>query len=561
MPGKQPQTAESAQPLQWVNIADFTPGIIQNSDFAYGTTPIGAVPAQKPGTAQYATTNCIALPNGGLAPLPGLKESFDFGQVGIVTGALAYGQVGSGAQPNGPEYANGGDEILTAVEDVAGITRSWAVTAYQESTADPFNIAFASGTSSQSAVWATSMVLTQLNPLNTSGNVGSPSTRVAISHHFMRDSGGDIDTIVMYPYYKSPHSAPYTQDISASNQIAGPLIAHNNRILMLQPLPTPWAAPPGHALEVAFYTAEAFDFTDPPGTFPFPPAQLEQFVVEQPFQHGAWGSISNGELMLIRHQGGGYIISGDVINPSITRLFAVTPTQGYCQLAGQTTIGLVYASQNNGVWVWSGGSASTKISQQLNDDAVQIPQPANFSTYGPMCSFAQLGDLIYCPNGWVFSTTVNSWWRWTSGELASPAAWHFPTFDGQGMWVWPTEVVSNLPTVIKLSRFTPAKSYTWKSYPMPFSTNTLVTVGEVVVRAQGVGTITIAFNNPNGESAASLPVTFPVSSDIEPTVQRMKCAATGTDITMTITSTGPASAPVIYDVSIGYYMGNPVNQT
>ena len=57
--------------------------------------------------------------------------------------------------------------------------------------------------------------------------------------------------------------------------------------------------------------------------------------------HGAWGSISASELFLVRHSGGGYVISGDLNSPTVTRLPGVTSTNGIVQVAGQTPIGLV----------------------------------------------------------------------------------------------------------------------------------------------------------------------------------------------------------------------------
>jgi hypothetical protein len=542
--------------LTWFTISDFSPGIIQNSAFALN--PQSPVPGPKPGAAQYNTVNCIALPNGGLAPLPGVKSSFNNGEAGFVTGAIAYGQVGFGNQPSLAEFPNGGDEILTAFETLSGNTRTWDLVGFQESTMTPYTIDFASGTSSEPAIWSTSMVLTQFGT-NVGGVINGPISRVAISHHMMLD-GGDLDTIIAYPNIITPQTAPWFTDISGGHAIiAGPLIAHNNRVICLTPLPTPWAAPTG--VPQAFYTSEVFNFTDPPGTQPFPAQQAEQFVVEYPFMHGAWGSISNGELMLIRHQGGAYIISGDLINPSVTRLFSVTPTQGLTTLAGETPIGLVYGSKNNGVWVWGGGSTSVKISPQLNDDAIQLPTIPHLTTYGPMSNFNQLGDLVYCPNNWVFSTTLNSWWRWSAPGLPF-AAWHWPTFDGQGMWVWPIESFSNTPNFIKLSRLTPATSYTWQSYPMPFSKNRQVAVRGVSVRAQGHGTITVSFADPQGVQAGTEPVTININS-VSPTLTQLVAAANGYDITMTLMAQGVSGgpAPVIYDVSVGYREGTLVSPT
>ena len=99
---------------------------------------------------------------------------------------------------------------------------------------------------------------------------------------------------------------------------------------------------------------------------------------------------------------------------------------------------------------------------------------------------------------------------------------------------------------------------------MPFTQNQQVSIREVAVRGQGLGTVTVTFyNQENGESASTVPATITFSDDNHPIIVQVSAAARGTDITMTIAATGESfgPAPIIYSVSIGWQPGTQVNPT
>ncbi len=579
-----------SDPLTWFTISDFSPGIVQNSNFAFGANPVNPVPfkaqAGQSAAQLETTTNCIALPTGGLGPLPGISDYVvDPNSISpaYVNGSIAYGPIGTT-----PRIPSGGDELLISYEKLSGTSRSWTLNAYQTAPARGFVIISASNTDNENGLQACSMILTELNVDDPTTN-GYP--RVIFSHNTMGTFGvhGDVVDLAMYPEWTTPVDGSYTS-LSGPPGVQAWLIGHQNRVIALTYNQSAWASE-STTPTYYFFSAETFDYTEPPNSDVFGD-QYENFVQEDPFPHGAWGSISASELFLVRHQGGGYVIQGDLNTPTVTRLPGVTPTNGSVQVAGQTPIGFVYGSANNGVWVWNGGNTSVKLSSQLNDDFFMqsTTYPYNAVSAGPMFNFNTLGDLIYCPNGWIYSITLNSWWKWevppTSGEpftlndptlgvlngvgeLAAtgtygPMTWFWPTYDGSGMWCFPQYLVdSGAPSAYRVSRTSPSTSYSWQSYPMPFSQNRQVSIRQVAVRAQGEGTVTVQFNNPYGQSGMTSPVDMSYTDSLHPNIVQSSAAARGTDITMTLISQGSGTnpAPIIYEVSVGYSVEDEVNPT
>src|ERR1700676_3667779 len=78
--------------LTYLTIDDFRPGIVSQAKYAYGASDNSApVPwLGKPGAAQEnGTVGCIALANGGLAPLPGISKTVSSGYA-VPGGATAW---------------------------------------------------------------------------------------------------------------------------------------------------------------------------------------------------------------------------------------------------------------------------------------------------------------------------------------------------------------------------------------------------------------------------------------------------------------------------------------
>src|SRR5580704_8965129 len=89
--------------LEWVTWNNFSPGIISQARFAYGSADNAApVPfLGQPAAAQPdGTYGCMALPNGGLGPMPGPNgtetaptEAYQDASPAWISGAIVYGPV------------------------------------------------------------------------------------------------------------------------------------------------------------------------------------------------------------------------------------------------------------------------------------------------------------------------------------------------------------------------------------------------------------------------------------------------------------------------------------
>ena len=185
-------------PLQWTTIADFSQGIIANSNFAFGAGAANAVPATQIGAAQQSGTyNCMALPSGGLGPLPGEISNVVTGQTGTVVGAIAYGPISSSPYlPNG----TGGDEIDIAYENFTGTHRRLTLYGWQEWDAKTFLIYDSTSLASTITGWlACSMTLTEFNSDLTT-DPGYP--RVVFSPNVLQTISPST-AVMMYPQWES----------------------------------------------------------------------------------------------------------------------------------------------------------------------------------------------------------------------------------------------------------------------------------------------------------------------------------------------------------------------
>lgn len=464
---------------------------------------------------------------------------------------------------NIPNFPTGSDEMIfgkQTIDNSGNVTL--VIWSYQDST-------------------ATSNVIHTAGPQSGTGNLGVSYVSGGMTTIFLDGSNNPIQPQPCYAFgytmiwtgsaltvnglYPDPFAVgTIFYSLSGSSPQPSICLTHQNRIVYLNNTNADWY--PGSPY---FFnqSAEWFNFSDPPGSVNgF--GQMETFVAEQPYGHGAWGSVSSGELFLVRHQGGAYILGGDLNNPSATRLFGVTPTYGVIQNAGETSIGIVYCSAYNGAWVWSGGSSSTKISPQLNDDFFEPGPPthlgSNLLTYGPRFNIMQFRNWIAFPNQYLYDTSTGGWWRLDTG-LSSPYIFYGVSYDGKALWAMPQKVpAGNLGLFYRYDSTAPATLYDWVSWPIPATRERSINIREVVVRGQGQGTIAIALYGPGGSTDTTVPLTATFNSTTQPQLVRLDAGAIGVqDLTVQITSTGTGGhpAPILWDLSIGYVDNNLVSAT
>jgi hypothetical protein len=564
--------------LRWVEIADFTPGLITNSGYTNSISGnvIGSVPGQKVGQAQQAI-GCIALPNGGLAPGPGLvtpawsntqqippahnivaghagdmnmiiglfslgRQFFDTvtGQPGVLADEIIIGQNAYDASNN--EWTFYLDSLQTATTSGVGYVYNNILTRGPIAGSSSFPLGFRTMTGGTTRVQNNS-------PYLMAGNA-----TWFLEHYYPYGGGGGGPVVINYPDPGSvssftPHNV--SVDSMSVSGVAGQVVCHQNRMILLV-----WNFQGWSSSNWGLLTNEAFFYSDPPNS-PAILGQDEVFVQEDPTGYGAWGSISASELFLVKNGGGGLVISGDLNSPTVTRLPGVTPTHGLQSRAGSTPIGLVYAANHRGLWAWNGSNTSQKISEQLEDDfftVLNLPPVL----LGPTVDICPWGDWIIVSNDYLYDTNTGGWFQLAVAGATRPHLYYQLSGDGSQLYA----SVPNPTNVYALdvySRQYSSTFFVWESYPIRLpadSKNRPLDIREVVIRASGVGTVTVTLTGTGGTTSTASPsATINVTSGKPPAMSRVTMGLAAQDVTVKLISTGAnasTTAPVIYSVAIGY---------
>jgi hypothetical protein len=555
---------------KWLTIEDFTPGIITNLQMVYpvNTGASRGVPGKQLGQAQ-AAVGCIALPNGGLAPLPGIYTPpwnggspvipplHGLGTENMIAGFFVGGKIFD----NGVNGGFASDELIVNQMNFDGTTANFWLDSYRVSNIGSGgtgvnNIYANTGAAIGTPVWTTMTGgLTRANAVAT--DVGNPCW--AVEFWFRAGSGQGSKCMFLYPdptNYGTGGFVPYQlYGGTPAGGIPGPFILHQNRIIQAELFGALWGSS-----QRDWWTAELLNYTDPPNGVAFG-IQQEVFVQEDPSGYAAWGSQSASELFLVKNEGGGVVISGDLNSPTVTALPGVTPTAGIACRGASTPIGFVYAVNERGLWVWNGSNTSQKISNQL-DDASFTPGEG-FGLHplfaGPSVQIIQWGDWILASNDWLYDTNTGGWWQLPPGHEQSPHIWYGTSYDGDKLYAClPIPTTNSM--IDMYARSTPSTSYTWTSYPMrppDVGKDKMLVAREVVVRAMGDGIVEIGvFSDAFSPTySPSNILTFETTQDNStPSMQLITGGVPAQDIVISIfseaASTGPA--PIVYSVAIGY---------
>lgn len=195
---------------------------------------------------------------------------------------------------------------------------------------------------------------------------------------------------------------------------------------------------------------------------------------------GGMASLTADELFLLGHNGGALVVRGDINNPTVAQLPFVESTYGVATHLAITPLGVVYGSRN-GIFAWSGGDTSTKLSAQLEgmfwDHAVGAESYLN--TRGRLCWWH---PWVCVPNGFLFDTDTESWWRLTDPTANSTTPYNIFAVDPSTgvLYAFPYKLTATQNTVY--DTYTPstlAASFSWRSQPLVQSRERLVTIQQV----------------------------------------------------------------------------------
>lgn len=296
-------------------------------------------------------------------------------------------------------------------------------------------------------------------------------------------------------------------------------------------------------------------------------------VFEARSSYGAWATVNASEMFVVKHLGGGIVVRGDLANPTVLRLPGVASTYGAANIGVMTPLGFVYGTRY-GVWTWNGGDVSTLLSPQLEswfwDTGLQDDWAIN-QTRG---KFNFTHPWVMCPNNWVFDIRSQGWFRLEDPDViqysnyeVGVGAWHDfdATFGHAGyFYALPPRLISGSETVdferydIELG----ATSYSWRSQPLARTRGRRIDFRELMLMAQGNGTVTVELIAADGTVGST--TTFTVTNEDRPQPFQRGISFQGHDVEVRITSTGSAvptpdaEAPSVYRLSIGFQEGPTV---
>jgi len=267
-----------------------------------------------------------------------------------------------------------------------------------------------------------------------------------------------------------------------------------NRVAVIQPA----VYPVGAAASLIMQGDDLIAYSDPPAMATPPPSMTAAYRYEAVYNYytlenasgfGAWGSVSTGELVMIRRGQGAVMVAGDPAFPTfVTKLPAVHGTGQIMQRMTQCQTGSLYVTQTDGVYAWNGGNTSTKISPQIPDQAIIRPElePGGLFSSGVVgvrTWHDVLNNLVFFPNNWVFDSTSNSWWQCEDPDVFTSGGWAASGAGVRFMYGVAATPVNNTYPVYQFDATTLTSSYLWESNPLLSATETLVTIIRVEIVA------------------------------------------------------------------------------
>lgn len=331
-----------------------------------------------------------------------------------------------------------------------------------------------------------------------------------------------------YPNPDTPTTNSRKTDHTVAPTFPSLLITHQDRVVMVDRAPSQDMAGRGLFLRDIFTYYGPNDPGEEISTLvPF----RTEYGSENTSGVGILASISINQMLIIKHSGGGYLVIGDLANPTIQKLPFIESTYNITSYPAYTPMGLVYGTRN-GVFLWAGGEQSEHLSPQL-EGQFWSTVPTSGSTYqqkspryaGSEGRFAWWHPWVMVPNNFMLDSRTMSWWRLSAVINALPVG---PTgiTNAYGQYNAPFIAYVVNPTNGNLHAFpkmvTTAQnvvdyifdpkvlntSYSWKSQPLvetrlkvrDFKQITLVASG------QGAQTITITLTGINADGTDVTPV-------------------------------------------------------
>lgn len=545
--------------LQTVSINDFTAGIVR---FARGDYPV-VYPSVAPLGSASVAYRCYAKAGIGLIPFPTYTQVQTFTDTGTSSTPFLLSIAGMESLA-----ANFDDSLITYFEEVEGTTASPPVTVDSVIT----RLAIPTRSGIVSATPTTVYTNTFTTPALTNWpnmdigefENGGTFARCVVTTDFNTGGGGPVPQWVSIPDWASSAD-------ENSGALSGPAFESPRAFY--------------HATRLGYFESPfattAGGFTSCNGdilTVSSTPLVLQPFTQSGIFFGelgsviGTWGSISTGEFFALYTQGGALLFYGDLLAPTqVIKLPGVVGTGNVLGKAAQSTLGLIYATEDDGVYAWNGGNTADKISLQIPDDVLARTKPP--STFGLVdhthSSQAAWGQWVFFPNNWVFDMATQSWWN-----MEDPATLNFQvhtqSVSSQFFHSAPGFVSNNTGAALTLHTYRwdknlPATSYTWISNPIPATVGALVQLQAVEVVATNPtansATITVTATVPPGQTPfpqqnPTQAQTYTIPANTVAWRGSLTFGYTDYNIELQVqaANSGSAAAPTIHALNIGYTM-------
>lgn len=542
--------------LQKITISDFSPGIMQKLDQLQGDTavfPVGAADATN-------TFRCIALRGGGLGPLP--KQGTAYTRTGgnptaLVTIGKIYNNrfTISGAHLAGPIFAAGGtgftrQELHIAYEYGANVSGTQYTHKYQWE---------------RHRLWEATPTVDTLHSYSTT--TGDPVTTLQMRptwfHTYRADSASQLAIgapLVVGGWYANGGGAERfwetfpdvaaigTTGVGSISSTKNPegIFGHQGRSVELdQNAWTHGSVGTWSFNEQIFYTKVNLASLSSSVAAVYGQEDCEGF--------GAFASVNASELMFVRVGYGGYIIRGDLDNPTVIFVPGVPGTGNTRHNAAVSPIGMVYGSRNGGVWAWAGGDTADLLSPNLDND-FWLPGGTTGDFVDYAGKFAFWKEWILTPNNWLYDWRNKSWWKLEDPSVISIYHW-LQNVDSHIIYGCPQTIGDSAPSLYNWDASNPATSFSWESQLIPLGTYRSGQPREVVITAQGVGTVkwTLSGYDMAG-NLVSTNQTATWNTDARPESNRFLLNLNElTHVRIRLESTATAGrTPIIWDASIFY---------
>ena len=347
------------------------------------------------------------------------------------------------------------------------------------------------------------------------------------------------------------------------------IITHQDRILITGLDNSDFGLLPNSTRDTVSYSG----LIDPASNITTSRPFITEFGSENVSSTGVIASISVDRLFIVKDSEGGYLVSGDLNNPTIHKLPFIESTYGVSSYPAMTPIGLVYGTRN-GVFLWTGGETTEKLSQQIDGFFWNVIPKLGIQPPGSFGRFCWWHPWVMVPNNFMFDTRSKAWWRLDQVFTGLPTGvasdpdhlydmpyMHYVVNPLTGtLFAIPRLITDTLPYIsYEYDSNLPATSYSWQSQPLIETRIRRRSFQQLILTATGRGaqtvTVTITGQLEDGTQLTPVVETFSWTSTTGRTKiikQNLKAnfVAMNVQIRIQVTATGWPAAKV-HSLAIG----------